>query len=304
MSLDLAQLTAFATVVEEGSFDAAARRLHVTPSAISQRIKALEAQTGQILVRRGRPCRATDAGQALVRLAGQIALLETEALAALNPAAAAGADARLHLPIAVNADSLATWFLPALAALPAATFDIRQEDQDHSVALLRDGSVMAAVTTEPRAVQGCRVQPLGSMRYLAVASPDFHHRYFPDGPTPDALASAPMLEFNRKDALQSRFARDLAGRRVDPPVTYLPTSVGFVDAARLGLAWGMVPERLGRAGLHDASLREIAPGRTLDVPLYWQRWRLDSPTLDTVTDAVRTAAAAALRPSDGIVVPT
>lgn len=297
MSIDPAQLTAFAAVVEEGSFDAAARRLHITPSAVSQRIKALESRTGQILVRRTRPCQATDAGQALIRLAGQVALLEGEALAALD-AGPSGPDARLHLPIAVNADSLATWFLPALAALPAATpatFDIRQEDQDHSVALLRDGSVMAAVTTESRAVQGCRVQPLGSMRYLAVASPEFYRRFFPDGPTPDALSTAPMLEFNRKDALQARFAAGLAGRRVDPPVTYLPTSVGFVDAARLGLAWGMVPEQLGQPGIDAGWLHEIAPGRPLDVPLFWQRWRLDSPTLDVLSGAVTATAETELR---------
>lgn len=300
MRLDSAHLAAFAAVVKEGSFEAAARRLHVTPSAVSQRIKALESRTGQILVRRTRPCRATDAGQALVRLAGQIALLEGEALAALS-ADPTGRRPQLHLPIAVNADSLATWFLPALADLPAdqtgsaVTFDIRQEDQDHSVALLRDGSVMAAVTTEAQPVQGCRVQPLGSMRYLAVASPEFHRRYLPDGPTADALAMAPMLEYNGKDALQARFASRLAGRSLDPPVTYLPTSVGFVDAARLGLAWGMVPEQLGRPGLDSGWLRELAPGRTLDVPLYWQRWRLDSPILDAVTAAVLDAATASLR---------
>jgi LysR family transcriptional regulator (chromosome initiation inhibitor) len=296
-TLDLAQLAAFAAVIEEGSFEAAARRLYVTPSAVSQRIKALESHTGQVLVRRTRPCRATEAGQALVRLAGQITLLEAEVLTSLrSDAADEGSPPRL--PIAVNADSLATWFLPALAALTSArpaTFDIRQEDQDHSAALLRDGSVMAAVTTEARAVQACRVLPLGAMRYLAVASPEFHRRYLPDGPTASGLAAAPMLEFNRKDALQSRFARELTGQPVDPPVTYLPTSVGFVDAARLGLAWAMVPEQLAASDIDAGSLREIAPGRPLDVPLYWQRWRLDSPTLDELTAAVTEAATGALR---------
>jgi LysR family transcriptional regulator, chromosome initiation inhibitor len=297
--LDRAQLAAFAAVVEEGSFDAAARRLHVTPSAVSQRIKALESRMGQILVRRTRPSQPTEAGQVLVRLAGQVALLEAEAVAELAGAQVGDGSAALpglRLPIAVNADSLATWFLPALADLPAegaATFDIRQEDQDHSVVLLRDGSVMAAVTAEARAVQGCRVTRLGSMRYLAVASPGFHDRYFAGGTTAKALGGAPMLMFNRKDALQHRFAQSLVGQRVDPPVTYLPSSVGFVDAARLGLAWGLVPEQLARPGLGRGDLRELAPGRPLDVPLYWQRWRLDSPALDSLSAAV--AAAAAVR---------
>jgi len=294
-TIDLAQLAAFAAAVEEGSFDAAARRLHVTPSAVSQRIKALESRTGRILVRRSRPTQPTDAGRVLVRLARQLALLEGEALAELAGDSADPAGPRL--PVAVNADSVATWFLEALAAVPQrhlATFDIRQEDQDHSIALLRDGSVMAAVTTESRAVQGCRVEPLGSMRYRAVVSPAFHRQHFADGATEDALRAAPMLMYNRKDALQSRFIELLTGSELEPPVTYLPSSTGFVDAARLGLGWGMVPEQLAAPWLAAGELVDLAPGQSLDVPLYWQRWRLESPSLAALTAAVRRQSAAAL----------
>jgi LysR family transcriptional regulator, chromosome initiation inhibitor len=288
-ALDPAQLAAFAAVVEEGSFEAAARRLHVTPSAVSQRIKALESKMGQVLVRRIRPTRPTEAGRVLARLAQQLALLADEAFTEI-----AGGAGTPRIPVAVNADSLATWFLPALAALPGAVFDIHQEDQDHSAALLRDGAVMAAVTAEARPVQGCRVERLGSMRYLAVCSPDYRRRFLPDGPTAAALSAAPMLVFNRKDAQQSRFVQTLIGRRLDPPVTYLPSSHAFVEAPRLGLGWGMAPDQLARAALEDGSLVEIAPGRQLDVPLYWQCWRLDSPALAALSDAVRTTAAAAL----------
>jgi LysR family transcriptional regulator (chromosome initiation inhibitor) len=287
--LDPAQLAAFAAVIEEGSFEAAARRLHVTPSAVSQRIKALESRIGQVLVRRVRPTRPTEAGRVLVRLAHQLALLADEAYAEI-----AGGAGTPRIPVAVNADSLATWFLPALAALPGATFEIHQEDQDHSAALLRDGAVMAAVTAEAQPVQGCRVERLGSMRYLAVCSPDYRRRFLPDGPTAEALSAAPILVFNRKDTLQARFAHRLTGRRLDPPVTYLPSSQGFVEAARLGLGWGMVPEEMVRAGLDSGGLLALAPGHRLDVPLYWQRWRLDSPVLAALTEAVRTTAAAAL----------
>lgn len=300
MALDAAQLTAFAAVVEEGSFDAAARRLHITPSAVSQRIKALESQMGQVLVRRSRPSRPTEAGQVLVRLAGQVALLEREALGQVTGAgwgmsSASGSPGKpMRLPIAVNADSLATWFLPALAAMPTdqgVLFDIHQEDQDHSVALLRDGSVMAAVTAEPRAVQGCRAEELGAMRYLAVASPEYRDRFLGAGLVPEALEAAPMLVFNRKDGLQQRFLRTLTRRRVDPPVTYLPSSWGFVEAARLGLGWGMVPEQMARSYLDAEELVELRPGRPLDVPLYWQRWRLESAALSTLTEVARARCA-------------
>ncbi|HEX6337724.1 MAG TPA: ArgP/LysG family DNA-binding transcriptional regulator, partial [Jiangellaceae bacterium] len=222
--LDPAQLAAFSAVIDEGSFEAAARRLHVTPSAISQRIKSLESRLGQVVVRRTRPAEPTEAGRVLLRLATQSQLIEHEALAALR----CGMDAEpLRVPLAVNADSLSTWFLPALANVPAklaATFDVRAEDQDYSAALLREGTVMAAVTADSRPVQGCRVEPLGAMRYFAVALPEFCARFLPDGPRADALAGAPMLMFNRKDALQERFLHALTGERLSPPVTYLPTS--------------------------------------------------------------------------------
>lgn len=296
MRLDSAQLAAFAAVIEEGGFDGAARRLHVTPSAISQRVKALEGRVGQVLVRRTRPARPTEAGQVLVRLAGQVSLLEADALADVA-GQRGGAPERPRISVAVNADSLASWFLPALAGLPAEIaicFDIHQEDQDHSAELLRDGSVMAAVTAEPRAVPGCRVEPIGSMRYRAVASPDYHRRYLSAGTAADALAGAPTLIFNRKDKLQQRFLAGLAGAEIDPPATFLPSSWAFVEAARLGLGWGMVPERMIQGELADGRLVEIAAGRHLDVPLYWQRWRLDSPVLTALTRSVHAAAAAAL----------
>jgi LysR family transcriptional regulator (chromosome initiation inhibitor) len=303
--IDRGHLEAFAAVIDEGSFEAAALRLHVTPSAISQRIKALEAQLGQIVVARTRPTQPTAAGRALVRLANQVALLESEIVAELGgPGSAAGT----RVPIAVNADSLTTWFLPALATLPAElslTFTIHQEDQDHSIALLRDGTVMAAVTTEAQPVQGCRVRALGAMRYLAVASAEFGQRYFFDRDVElkAGLSSAPALVFNRKDGLQHRFIELLTGDRLDPPITYLPSSHGFAEAARLGIGWGMVPEQMARPYLDDGQLIEVAPGHGLDVPLYWQRWRLDSQSLDSLTNAVTSGAADVLQQSPDLEAP-
>ena len=175
MVLDSGQLATLRAVVNEGSFEAAARVLHITPSAISQRIKALEQAAGQVLVRRVKPCQPTEAGRSLFRLASQVSLLEREALdAARGPLA--GQRLRTRIAVVVNADSLATWFLGALAQLPndlAYCFDLHQDDQDHTADLLRDGSVMAAVTAQRVAVQGCRVHRLGAMRYLAVASPSY-----------------------------------------------------------------------------------------------------------------------------------
>jgi LysR family transcriptional regulator, chromosome initiation inhibitor len=289
MALDPVQLATFQAVVEHGSFDAAARALHVTPSAVSQRIKALEQAVGQVLVRRARPCEPTAAGRALVRLTGQVALLEREALAAL------GGDTRRRAAVVVNADSLATWFLPVLTAVPDVAFDLHTDDEGHTAEMLRAGTVMAAVTAERVPVQGCRVERLGTMRYLAAAAHAVHETFFA-GAAPDAaFAAAPMIRFNRKDALQHRFARALTGREIEPPTHFVPASWSFVEAIRLGLGWGLVPEGIARADIAAGRLVDVAPGHHMDVPLYWQYWRLESDVLAGLTAAVRAAAAGTLR---------
>lgn len=297
MRLDATHLHTLATVVSEGSFEAAARRLHVTASAVSQRIKTLEESVGQVLVRRTRPCQATAAGQPLLRLAGQVALLEREAMLAAGGVGRAD-EGWTRAAVVVNADSLATWFLPALAGLPpslAVAFDLYEEDQDHTAELLRDGTAMAAVTAQHTPVQGCRVVRLGAMRYLAVARPALVERHLSGGVTAAALAATPMIVFNRKDQLQHRFLRQLTRRPIEPPIHYVPSAWGFAEAARLGLGWGMMPGQIARVDLAAGRCVELDPGRHLDVPLYWQHWRLDSAVLGTLTEAVRRAAATALR---------
>ncbi|MDE2086202.1 MAG: ArgP/LysG family DNA-binding transcriptional regulator, partial [Xanthomonadaceae bacterium] len=223
------QLAAFVAVLEEGSFDAAARRLALTPSAISQRIKALEDRLGQVLVLRQSPSRPTPAGERLLRGVQQMRLLEAEILG--DFAVETVRAAPVTVSIAVNADSLATWVLGALVEphrRDGLLFDLRVEDQDHSADLLRDGSVLGAITADARPVQGCAVRKLGVMRYLPVASPDFVARHFADGLDTAELSAAPMLVFNRKDALQWRFVRSVTHARLAPPMHYLPSSTAFV----------------------------------------------------------------------------
>jgi LysR family transcriptional regulator (chromosome initiation inhibitor) len=280
------QLAAFAAVIEQGSFDAAAALLHVTPSAISQRIKALEQRVGQVLVIREKPCRSTTAGIPLLRLAAQTALLESEALAETS-----GADVRQwnRIAIAVNADSMSTWFTGVLGALPDVLFDVRIEDQDHSARLLREGTVMGAVTTERTPVSGCRADPLGVMRYVPVAGPAYAE-HFSGGFTADSVASAPSLAWNRDDALQDMLVRKAFNRDVRRPVHYVPTAEGFAAAVRAGLGWGMYPEQSADTGIARGDFTRIS-SQHLDVPLYWQCWKLDSPTARRVTDAVQMASA-------------
>lgn len=292
MKIDNAQLTAFAEVLQRGSFEAAARQLNVTPSAISQRIRLLEERLGQVLVNRKNPALPTKSGETLARLAIQMDLLETEALRELG-AVATDDEPGLRMTIAVNSDSLSGWFYYTLDALSAAetiTFDIRVEDQDQSAVLLRDGSVIAAVTTEPKPVQGCRVEKLGVMRYLAVASAGFIERHFSHGVNAGSLAKAPLLVFNDKDALQQRFMQQIAPQTQPLGQHFIPSTICFIEMAKRGLGWGMSPEMLVKDKLESGELREIIPGMQLDVPLYWQHWRINSRGLSALTQAVHHAA--------------
>jgi LysR family transcriptional regulator (chromosome initiation inhibitor) len=279
--LDAQQLAAFTAVVEEGSFDAAARKLQVTPSAVSQRIKSLEQRVGQVLIRREKPCRPTASAAPLVRVAAQIAALEAEAVDELR-----GSTHRAsRVALAVNADSMATWFTGVFGQLgDSVLVDVRIEDQDHSARLLREGAVMGAVTTERQPVPGCRVFALGAMRYIPVASRSFVADNFSDGFTVAAAARAPVVSWNRDDALQDMFVRKTFRRSLDPPVHYVPTVEGNAAAIRAGLGWGMFPETLERT-----QLVRISDGY-LDVPLYWQCWKLDSTLVARITDAVRSTA--------------
>ena len=291
------QLAAFTAVLAEGSFDAAARRLSITPSAVSQRIKALEDRLGQVLVVRQAPCRPTSAGERLLRRVRPMQALEAEALGDFLPAELATSPVR-SIAIAVNGDSLATWFVTALADLHAQhgyLFDVRVEDQDHTLDLLRDGSVLGAVTADPTPLQGCSVRPLGTMRYRAIASPAFTARYFGAGVDAEAFARAPMVVFNRKDDLQWRFMRRITRASLAPPMHYLPSATGFVEAAARGLGWCLAPDSLIAHALAARSIVIVAPSRWLDVPLYWQHASVRSTTLDQIGKALRAAAAGALR---------
>jgi LysR family transcriptional regulator (chromosome initiation inhibitor) len=298
--LDYAALSALAAVVREGSFERAARALHVTPSAVSQRIKQLEERAGCALVVRAQPCRATPAGRRLCSHVDRVRLLEQElqdALPALAPKSRPGDIARVPLPVAVNADSLATWFAPAVAAFAAAApvlMEVAVDDQDHTAEWLRSGAVLAAVTSSARPATGCNSRPLGAMRYLAVASPAFVARHFAGGIGAASLARAPSLVFNPKDELQARWVRRLCHRHVELPRHTLPSPQAFVAAALAGMGWGLQPQALIERHLADGALVELVPRTPLDVPLHWQQARAASALLDGLSAHIAAAARAAL----------
>lgn len=294
--LDYTSLFALAAVVREGSFERAARALHVTPSAVSQRIRLLEERMGCALVVRGQPCVATDAGRHLCQHADRVQLLEQDLQSSL-PALGAPGTSRPTLPVAVNADSLATWFAPAIARFAAdapVLLNVAVDDEDHTAEWLRSGAVLAAVTASAQPAAGCNSRPLGAMRYLAAASPAFVTRHFAAGVEANSLSLAPSLVFNAKDNLQTRWVQRLCLGHVELPRHTLPSATAFVTASLAGMGWGLHPQALIAPHLASGALVELVPGTALDVPLHWQQARAASAVLDGLTLAVLEAARIAL----------
>lgn len=287
MEIDPELARTVVAVAETGTLDAAARRLHVTPSAVSQRVRALESQIGRPVLHRTRPVELTEAGEAVVRFARQLDQLAADLRAELAPEPTGP----LPLTIVVNADSLHTWALrPLVGVSDRVALEVLREDEAHSLALLRRGVAVGAVTTDPTAVPGCSVERLGVMRYLAVCAPDYARRWFADGVDATSLALAPLVAFDRKDDLQARCLRRLTRAAVEPPVHHVPASAEFAEAIRLGMGWGMVPEIECGAEVRAGDLVHVHERAVVDVPLYWQQWRRSSALLREVGDALRDGA--------------
>ncbi len=293
-------LECLATIVEEGGFERAAVRLSITQSAVSQRLRSLEVQVGAVLIVRSRPLKATSAGRLLLKHAKQMRLLRADLerdLKDLAPGAAGSSSDEERISIAVNADSIATWALPALSRLArqGLGLEIITDDQDFTIEWLREGQVLGCVTTLKQALRSCRLVPLGAMRYVAVAQASFAAAHCPDGLSPHNFRALPFIAFNRKDDLQSEFvARALKLKRVALRQLYVPSSEGQVRAVMAGWGVSVVPELQVREHLQDGRLVNIAPGHALPVALYWHCWNLDSAVLDALTAALTTAAAATL----------
>jgi LysR family transcriptional regulator (chromosome initiation inhibitor) len=282
------QARTLAAIADLGSFDAAAAALGVTPSAVSQRVRALQIAVGRPVLRPVRPVELTDSGRAVVRFARQLEQLTADLSAELSPTLP---HALPRLTVVVNSDSLHTWALPGLVEVARhVQLEVVREDQEHSLDLLRQGAAAAAVTAVAAPLPGCTSAPLGVMRYRPVCTPAFAAEWFRDGVTGRTLGRAPVLAYDRKDDLQDRYLRGHAPLAATPPRHHVPASAEFADAVRLGLGWGMLPELELDEDLRHGVLQPLAPRDVVDVPLYWQQWRTRTRALDHVAAAVRDAA--------------
>lgn len=297
---DARQLDALAAVAEQGSFLAAAQTLNVTLAAVSLRIKSLEQALGQRLLVRGKTVRATAAGQALLTHVRQVRLMEADLLKGLNHGGGEGPNPWQTLSVAINADSMASWFLPGVAPLLAAQrllLDIVLDDQDHTHDALKSGDVLGCVTTLAQAMRGCVAEPLGVMRYRCVGSEALVAAVQSEGGglSVHRMLTTPAVIFNRKDGLQDAFLLQHFGLRQPAyPRHFAPAVDGFEKAIELGLGWGMVPDQQLALRQGQPALVELLPGATVDVTLYWQHWEREAPSARRLTAAVKAAASQCL----------
>lgn len=289
-------LECLAAIVEEGGFERAAVRLSITQSAVSQRLRSLEVQVGTVLIVRSRPLKATSAGRLLLKHAMQMRLLRADLerdLKDLTPGVTGSGRDEERISMAINADSIATWALPALSPLvhQGLAIEIITDDQDFTHDWLREGQVLGCVTTLKQALRSCKMVPLGAMRYVAVAEPAYAAKHCPNGLTAHNFRAFPFIAFNRKDGLQAEFiARNFNLKRVALSQLYVPSSEDQVRAVLAGWGVSVLPELGVRQHLAAGRLVNIAPAHSLPVDLYWHCWNLDSVVLDALTNALTSAA--------------
>jgi len=295
MDLDPKQAEAFLAVAETGSFERAGAHLSITPSAVSQRLRVLESSLGKPMIVRSRPCRPTPMGQRLLQYLRRAQLLKTDFEADIR----SGEAGATTVSMALNSDSLGTWFFPALAGLLARDqfiLDLVVEDQDHTFALLKTGMVIGCVSTVAEPMRGCSVEALGTMRYRLVASRAFCQRWLPDGLTREAARRAPVVAYTRKDTLGSNLLLEHFGLPEGAyPCHYVPGTEAHFQAVRYGIGYAMVPQWL--LDKHDDRtdpLVDLAPAHPTDVALYWHTWKLQSPRMDELSRHIVTAARAML----------
>lgn len=294
--LDYKQIEALAAVMEEGGFERAARALHITQSAVSQRIRALEESVGQAVLVRTVPVRPTEVGERLLAHYRKVHLLETDMLSDFSMDQQEG---MTTLSIGVNEDSLATWLFPALSPyleLNRVLLDLYTDDQEETHDLLREGWVSGCISTRPEPIQGCSCTYLGRMDYHCLCTPAFHGKWFTTGVSGDALRKAPAVTFNRKDMLHCRIVGEWGVEEGEFPTHYVPSSEVFVECVKAGIAYGMIPHPQCEAALANGTLVDIAPEKVISVRLYWHQWKLGTARLNTLTGALLEGARQYLRP--------
>ncbi len=279
--LDYKLLEAFAMVIIEGGFEKASRKLNLTQSAVSQRVKQLEDQYGQILLKRTAPPEPTERGIPLLVHYRQVRQLETDLR---HDCDCKEQSLFTSLAIGVNADSLAFWFFAAVQEVlqkEKIVLDLHVDDQDQTHQFMQEGKVWGCISTRSQPFQGCKVTRLGRLKYGIFSTSEFAAHWFPDGLTAEAFELAPMARFNRKDDLNSRmFSLLLAEEPRKPPTFYLPSTEIYGLFVSESRCYGLLPEQQSRPLAASGRIINLSPAHAVDVELYWHCWNLKSALME------------------------
>lgn len=282
---DYKLIEAMAMVVREEGFDNAARKLNITQSAVSQRIKLLEDMCGQLLIARSTPPSATPAGNRLLKHYMQVKRLEEDLQGAFQQDFSVSPPS---LAIGVNADSLATWFQPAIESFlngQTVTLDLKVDDQEETHKMLRDGDVAGCISSRKTSFQGCSISYLGTMTYRLAATPEFVDHYFRGGVDVTSIMFAPAVIFNRKDKLHNTLLKKILGKeKKDIPAHYVPSTETFAEYIIKGVAYGMIPDLQSSGLFESGKLIDLFPKHPVEVKLYWHCWNLKSELLETFSN--------------------
>ena len=293
-------LNALSAVVKEGTFEGAAKYLNITQSAVSQRIKQLEENMGAVLILRERPCRPTEFGSHLCQHIERVHLLEHDLLLSLQNDVKDRTNNLVPIRIAVNADSLATWFSPVITrAIKEANIllDIVVDDQENTAERLRSGEALAAVTVGQKSLNGFKKTPIGILEYVTVCSPSFYEMYFSSGLYPTAVSNAPCLTYDRKDLLPKIWVSSVFGMQISLNPIWIPSFSGYLNCCRSGAGWGLMPRKTVQEHISNGSLVELKPKTEIEVPLFWQHSINTGQTMVALTEIIISQAGEWLSPN-------
>lgn len=285
--LDYKWVEALDAVVAQRSFERAAESLHISQSAVSQRIKQLEKWLAQPVLVRGQPPRPTPAGMKLLGLYRRVCLLEQDLIPSITNEDSGKA---LTVSLATNADTLATWLLPSLIDLvdqKRIELNLIVDDEGRTIDKLRSGEVVAAISLDFQPIAGCDADYLGRMDYLCVASPSFRARYFNQGVTRESLIAAPAVVFDQHDEMHERFIYQHFNLPYGSVLKHtVRSSEAFVKLASAGVAYCLIPKVQIQEELDKGVLVDVTPGFMLSHQMYWHHWQLESGVLKELSEAV------------------
>lgn len=273
--LDYRGIEALYMVQALQSFEAAAKKLHVTQSAISQRIKGLETYYGEPVLIRILPYKPTRLGEYLISHFQRLCLLEESLEQQLGYTSI-----RPRVSIALNRDSLETWFLDLIedtSIFNDITVEIIADDQELTIDYLKKGLVSACLSTSEKEIIGGNVAFLGNMEYLLVASPAFIKSHFSGKDQKKCLLNAQAIKFDKNDKLHERYLEKFFGLNGENMHFHIVPSVrGFKKYALLGYGYGLIPKLDILEELKNKKLIQLHVDKVWNIPLYWHYWDIES----------------------------